>query len=51
MVFPAKQVTRIRCRVTPTMNLFNNMVLFEADEGNRALEQLDVFTGSLKIQN
>lgn len=51
VVLPAGQVTWIRCRVPTTMNLSSDMVLFEADEGRQALEQLEVLTGFVKIQN
>ncbi|CAI5636989.1 unnamed protein product [Oreochromis niloticus] len=51
VIIPAGQVTWVKCRVPSTMNLPDCLVLFEADEGNQALEQLDVLTGLVEIQN
>ena len=51
VVIPAGQVTWVRCRVPPTMNPSDCLVLFEADEGSQVLEQLDVLTGLVQIQN
>ncbi|CAI5670877.1 unnamed protein product [Oreochromis niloticus] len=50
-IIPAGQVTWVKCRVPSTMNPSDCLVLFEADEGNQALEQLDVWTGLVEIQN
>lgn len=51
VIVPAGQVTWVRCWVPSTMNLSNCLVLFEADEGNQVLKQLDVLTGLVEIQN
>lgn len=51
VVIPAGKVTWVKCRVPSTMDLPDNMVLFEADEGSQALEQLEVLTGLVKIEN
>ncbi|CAI5677437.1 unnamed protein product, partial [Oreochromis niloticus] len=51
VIIPAGQVTWVKCRVPSTMNPSDCLVLFEADEGNQALEQLDVWTGLVEIQN
>lgn len=52
VVIPAGQVAWVKCRVPSTMNPSDSLVLFEADdESSQALEQLDVLTGLVKIQN
>lgn len=51
VVVPAGQVTWVRCRVPPTMNPCDRLVLFEVDEGSQPLEQLEVVTGLVEIKN
>lgn len=51
VVIPARQVTWVRCRVLPTMNPCDHLVLFKADESSQSLNQLDIMMGLVKIQN
>lgn len=51
IVIPAGQVAWVRCRVPPNMNPSDCPVLFEADEGSQPLEQLDLGTGLVEMQN
>lgn len=51
MIIPAGQVTWVRCGVPSTMNTPDGLVLFEADESCQPLEQPDLGTGLVEVQN
>lgn len=50
-VIPAGQVTWVKCSVPPHLDLSSSVVLFEPDESNVQLAELNIGEGLLEIQN
>ena len=50
-VIPAGSVVWVKCRLPPNLDPSVSLVLFEPDESNVHLQQLDVGEGLLEIQN
>lgn len=51
IVIPAGQVAWVKCKISPNMDQLDTVVLFEPEENNVHLEQLDIGEGLLEIQN
>lgn len=51
VLIPAGQVEWVKCRVPPKMDQSCTVALFEPDEDNVQLEQLDIGEGHLKFQS
>uniref|UniRef100_A0AAQ6IVH8 Gypsy retrotransposon integrase-like protein 1 n=1 Tax=Anabas testudineus TaxID=64144 RepID=A0AAQ6IVH8_ANATE len=50
-VIPAGQVAWIKCQIPAIMDQSHSVFLFEPDDGNVRLEELDVGEGLLEVQN
>jgi len=50
-VIPAGQVTWVKCQIPPNMDLSDSVFLFEPDQNNVQLAELDVGEGLLEVQN
>lgn len=50
-LIPAGQVIWVKCPVSPAMNLSESVFLFEPDDNNTQLAELDVCEGLLEVQS
>lgn len=50
-MIPAGHVAWVKCKISPNMDQLDTVVLFEPEENNVHLEQLDIGEVLLEIQN
>lgn len=50
-VIPAGQIAWVKCQVPPTMDLSHSVFLFEPDDENVQLDELDLGEGLVEVQN